>query len=221
MHKIAISLLILTAAAFLSACSGATQNVPVADPAAQQAPADNAKATASSADQNAPDGSNAPAENAAPNGSDAPAQPDQAAPTDQDTTAQDTTAQPQDTPKITIDPPSLNDDDLPPNMILCEVKLDHPDGIYTAQSFGPTLEEARDNAVEEACALPCAEAINKDLSDDEAETVLNACAEKCAMKAIVLAAACIQNGNAIYTEGAWSETNDPAPTNGEEVPEDE
>lgn len=216
MTKIVISVVLLTAALSLSACSGSRQNVPVSDAAEQTAPAEAAPVEAAPAE--AAPSEDASAAEAAP--SDTSASQAAAEPSAEGAPA-DATAANLDTPKIILEPPAYNDDDLPPDVIHCEVKLDHPNGIYTAQSFGPTLEEARDNAVEEACALPCAENIAKDLSDDEAESELNACSEKCAMKAIVLAAACIQHGKPIYTEGAWSETNDPAPTNGEEVPADE
>lgn len=216
MTKIAISVALLTAALLFSACSGSRQNVSVSDPAAQAAPAEAASSETAPADKAEATGEDK-AEGAPAGQADAQAAGEAQAAENSPGDAESQAAN-LDTPKIILEPPAYNADDLPPDVIHCEVKLDHPNGIYTAQSFGPTLEEARDNTVEEACALPCAENIAKDLSDDEAESELNACAEKCAMKAIVLAAACIQHGKPIYTEGAWSETNDPAPTNGEEVP---
>lgn len=103
------------------------------------------------------------------------------------------------------------------SLVKCDARIDFESDLYTAQAVGPTIEEARDNAVDEACSIPCAESLKSaSLSDDELEAQIDACAESCSEEAIVIAAACFQDGASIYTEGAWSETNDPAPTNGEE-----
>ena len=109
-------------------------------------------------------------------------------------------------------------DDIPADFFRCEVKLSADSELYTAQSIGPTLEEARDNAVDEACAVPCAEKISdSQLSDDDAEKAIDTCTEKCSDDADVLAAICWQNHKSVYTEGEWSETGDEAPTNGAEI----
>lgn len=103
------------------------------------------------------------------------------------------------------------------SLVKCDARIDFESDLYTAQAVGPTIEEARDNAVDEACSIPCAESLKSaSLSDDELEAQIDACAESCSEEAIVIAAACFQDGASIYTEGAWSETNDPAPTNGDE-----
>lgn len=109
---------------------------------------------------------------------------------------------------------------IPDEFVHCETKIDEDGSLYTAQAAGPTLEEARDNAVDEACAIPCAEHMEKQtVSEDEAENQLEACIDRCAQNTIVLAAACYLKGQSIYTEGAWNENGDPAPTNGEESTE--
>lgn len=112
---------------------------------------------------------------------------------------------------------SENLEDSAHSLVKCDARIDFESDLYTAQAVGPTIEEARDNAVEEACSIPCAESLKSaSLSDDELEAQIDACAESCSEEAIVIAAACFQDGASIYTEGAWSETNDPAPTNGDE-----
>lgn len=113
---------------------------------------------------------------------------------------------------------SADEQDIPANIIRCEVKIEQEDTLYQAQAIAPTLEEARDNAVEEACALPCASTIEADSAEDDAEAKLESCTETCTENTIVVAAACHQNGKSIYTEGAWNEDGDAAPTNGEEAP---
>lgn len=108
-------------------------------------------------------------------------------------------------------------DESAQSLVKCDARIDFESDLYTAQAVGPTIEEARDNAVDEACSIPCAESLKSaSLSDDELEAQIDACAESCSEEAIVIAAACFQDGASIYTEGAWSETNDPAPTNGDE-----
>ena len=91
------------------------------------------------------------------------------------------------------------------DMVYCEVKIDQKSALYTAQAAGPTLEEAMDNAVDEACALPCAEELDQGkISDDEADKLLTGCTERCIAETIVLAESCTMNGQVIYTEGAWN-----------------
>ncbi len=119
---------------------------------------------------------------------------------------------------------SVSADAFLDEFVHCEVKIDEGGSLYTAQAAGPTLEEARDNAVDEACAIPCAEQMSDQIekqaiSEDETEKQLDSCTEKCAGSTIVLAAACYLKGQSIYTEGAWNENGDAAPTNGEESSE--
>ncbi|MBQ9816457.1 MAG: hypothetical protein IJM59_03165 [Proteobacteria bacterium] len=119
---------------------------------------------------------------------------------------------------------SVSADAFLDEFVHCEVKIDEGGSLYTAQAAGPTLEEARDNAVDEACAIPCAEQMSEQIekqaiSEDETEKQLDSCTEKCAGSTIVLAAACYLKGQSIYTEGAWNENGDAAPTNGEESSE--
>ncbi len=103
-------------------------------------------------------------------------------------------------------------------LIQCEARIDRNGELYTAQAVGPTIEEARDNAIVEACSIPCAESLeSKGISDDELEKEIDACAEQCSDEAIVIAAVCMRKGVSIYTEGAWNENGDPAPTNGSET----
>lgn len=92
-------------------------------------------------------------------------------------------------------------------LVQCEVRLDVNGELYTAQATGPTLEEARDNAIDESCSIPCAESIDANLSEDEAEDKIIACAQSCADHAIIIAALCSQFHTVIYSEGAW-EHND-------------
>ena len=107
--------------------------------------------------------------------------------------------------------------EIPEDFVNCEVRVDIQSALYTAQAAGPTLEEARDNAVDEACAIPCAMDVKKSgISEDAAEETIDTCSETNVARAIVIAAACTQNGKTIYTEGAWNENGDAAPTNGEE-----
>lgn len=119
------------------------------------------------------------------------------------------------------DKPEAADDDeeIPANFISCEIKIEHDDSLYQAQAIGPTLEEARDNALEEACALPCANALEGNESEEDTDAKLESCTESCSVNTIVVAAACHQNGKSIYTEGAWNENGDAAPTNGAETPD--
>lgn len=110
------------------------------------------------------------------------------------------------------------DEDIPADFFRCELKINHGGEVFQARSFGPTLEEARDNSVDEACAIPCAASVEDgQLSDDEAEARIDACSEACASNADVLAAACWQNEKVVYTEGEWNENGDKAPTNGAEI----
>ncbi len=115
-------------------------------------------------------------------------------------------------------PKSAEEEAVPADFFRCEVKISMSSSVYTAASVGPTLEEARDTAVDEACAIPCAESIaGRSLSEDEAETAIDACTNQCTDNADVLAASCWQNDKTVYTEGEWSETGDAAPTNGAEI----
>ncbi len=103
-------------------------------------------------------------------------------------------------------------------LIECVARIDIKGALYTAQAAGPTIEESRDNAIGEACSIPCAEQISAlNLTDDEAESQIDACAETCSDEAIAIAAICYRDGASIYAEGAWSANNDPAPTNGAET----
>ena len=101
----------------------------------------------------------------------------------------------------------------------CEAKIEDDGSVYTGESLAPTIEEAREAAIEEACANPCAEQLVEEESETDREDKLESCIETCAYDAIVIAAQCWHDGATVYTEGAWSETNDAAPTNGEESPE--
>ncbi|MBQ9395996.1 MAG: hypothetical protein IJU23_10875 [Proteobacteria bacterium] len=108
--------------------------------------------------------------------------------------------------------------DIPADFFRCEVKISLVSSIYQAQAIGPTLEEARDNAVDEACAIPCAEQIaDKGFSEDESEEAISKCTEACVVDSTVLAGMCWQNQNSVYSEGDWNENGDPAPTNGDET----
>lgn len=102
------------------------------------------------------------------------------------------------------------------DLIRCEVSIDYEGHEHVSESVGPTIEEARDNAIDEVCAVPCAEKLPETAQDNEREDLLDACIEMCAVKAKAIAAQCWQHGESIYTEGAWSPTNDAPPTNGAE-----
>ena len=105
------------------------------------------------------------------------------------------------------------------DMTRCEAKIDYAGSVYTGESRAPTIEEARDGAIEEACAVPCAEDLSEKDSEKEREDKLEACIDKCTYASIAIAAQCWKDGVSVYTEGAWSDTNDAAPTNGEESPD--
>lgn len=95
------------------------------------------------------------------------------------------------------------------DLIYCEVKIDQNSALYNAQAAGPTLEEALDNAVEEACAVPCAEDLaHAQISEDEADKKLTSCTEHCVSDTIVLAVSCTSGGQVIYTDGAWNQGTD-------------
>ncbi len=95
------------------------------------------------------------------------------------------------------------------DLIYCEVKIDQNSSLYNAQAAGPTLEEARDNAVDEACAIPCAEQLAEGkLSEDEADKELSACTDHCVSDTIVLAVSCSMGDQVIYTEGAWNQADE-------------
>ena len=105
------------------------------------------------------------------------------------------------------------------NLTRCEAKIDYSGSVYVGESLAPTIEEARDGAIEEACAISCAETLSDDDSDKQREDKLEHCIETCADASIAIAAQCWHNGISVYTEGAWSPTNDAAPTNGQESPD--
>ena len=108
--------------------------------------------------------------------------------------------------------------DIPEDFFRCEVRIKLISSIYQAQAIGPTLEEARDNAVDEACAVPCAEQIaDKGFTEDESEAAIDKCTEACVVDSTVLAGMCWQNQNSVYSEGDWNENGDSAPTNGDET----
>lgn len=95
------------------------------------------------------------------------------------------------------------------DLIYCEVKIDQNSSLYNAQAAGPTLEEARDNAVDEACAIPCAEELaHGQLSEDEVDKQLTSCTERCVSDTIVLAVSCSMGDQVIYTEGAWNQADE-------------
>lgn len=104
-----------------------------------------------------------------------------------------------------------------PGFIRCQAKVEIADTLYDTQAQAPTLEEARENAVEEACAISCSDKLAKLKSNEKKfEAAFDACFDKCTDKNIVVAVACSLDDESIYTEGAWSDTNDATPTNGEE-----
>lgn len=103
--------------------------------------------------------------------------------------------------------------------VKCEARIGKDGKFYTAQAVGPTIEEARENAVAEACSIPCAEELEEQgIADDELEKLIDDCAEACSDEGLVVAAICFREGISIYTEGGWNENGDPAPTNGSETP---
>lgn len=103
--------------------------------------------------------------------------------------------------------------------VKCEARIGKDGKFYTAQAVGPTIEEARENAVAEACSIPCAEELEEQgIADDELEKLIDDCAETCSDEGLVVAAICFREGVTIYTEGGWNENGDPAPTNGSETP---
>jgi len=118
------------------------------------------------------------------------------------------------------DAPTLGEEDFAddPEVVCCEVKLEHASMFFSAKALGPTIEEARDNAIDETCAIPCAEQLVLDSSQDEnsLEAQLESCVESCAEAAIVVAAACMQHGEMIYSEGAWREAEEAESTSDEE-----
>ncbi|MCL2325159.1 MAG: hypothetical protein FWC40_01445 [Proteobacteria bacterium] len=118
------------------------------------------------------------------------------------------------------DAPTLGEEDFvdDPEVVCCEVKLEHASVFFSAKALGPTIEEARDNAIEETCAIPCAELLALDSSQDDEtlEAQLESCVELCAEEATVVAAACMQHGEMIYSEGAWREAEEAATASDEE-----
>ncbi len=102
------------------------------------------------------------------------------------------------------------------DLVRCEAKIAFEGQEFTAEAIGPTLEEARDNAFEESCAQPCADKLPESAQESEREDLLDACIEDCVGASKPIAAQCWQHSVSIYTEGAWSPTNDAPPTNGAE-----
>ncbi len=157
------------------------------------------------------------AEDAKPQAADV-AQADDAKPQAADV-AQADDAKPQNvTPAPDADGHDENDPALA-NLTRCEAKIDYSGSVYMGESLAPTIEEARDSAIEEACAIPCAETLSDDDTETQREDKLEHCIEACADTSIAIAAQCWHNGISVYTEGAWSPTNDAAPTNGQESPD--
>lgn len=88
--------------------------------------------------------------------------------------------------------------DIPDGYVLCEVEI-RLGSVYKAQSIGPTLEEAFDNAVDEACAVPCAEQIaDKGFSEDESEEAIDKCTMACVVDSTVLSKVCWVNSDSVY-----------------------
>ncbi|MGI5829206.1 MAG: hypothetical protein ACOX8U_03450 [Bradymonadia bacterium] len=101
--------------------------------------------------------------------------------------------------------------------IRCDAKVAEQglSSIGTAPS--PTLEEARDAAVFNACRNLCAERYQeRDMDVLTIESLLDDCAERCSDSAEVLGVTCIFEGAELHSEGEWSPEYDEAPRNGAE-----
>ena len=127
--------------------------------------------------------------------------------------------------------PTMSPDEIPENLIACEVKIQVDPKMYADMSTGTgmtrakpdlagpayfsamavaiSIEEALDHAVYEACAIPCAEIANDassgKLSDDEREAAISKCTDACSDAAFPVDAECIQNGQTIFTGGSFNE----------------
>ncbi len=87
-----------------------------------------------------------------------------------------------------------------PSFVRCEVRIEE-EGVFSAFGAGPTVEEAKDNAVDEACAIPCAQhSEGTQLSDDELNEQIEKCTEKCSEEANVTAVSCFQFGKLVFSE---------------------
>lgn len=87
-----------------------------------------------------------------------------------------------------------------PSFVRCEVRIEDGD-VFSASAAGPTVEEAKDNAVDEACAIPCAQrSESAQLSDDELNEQIEKCTEKCSDEANVTAVSCYQFGKLVFSE---------------------
>ena len=113
----------------------------------------------------------------------------------------------------------LSPDDIPQNLIGCEVKIQVDQKFYSAMAVAISIEEALDHAVYEACAIPCAETANagaETRSDDDKEADISKCTDLCSDSAIPVDAECIQNGQTIFTGGSF---NEPAGQESEDAPD--
>ena len=63
------------------------------------------------------------------------------------------------------------------------------------------------------------EKLDRKVNNIELYSAATATTDKCTYASIAIAAQCWKDGVSVYTEGAWSDTNDAAPTNGEESPD--
>ena len=114
----------------------------------------------------------------------------------------------------------LSPDDIPENLIGCEVKIQVGQKFYSAMGMAISIEEALDHAVYEACAVSCAETTNAvdsaALSDDDKEAAIFKCTDVCSDSAIPADAECIQNGQTIFTGGSF---NEPAGPQSDDAPD--
>ena len=114
----------------------------------------------------------------------------------------------------------LSPDDIPENLIGCEVKIQVGQKFYSAMGMAISIEEALDHAVYEACAVSCAETTNAvdsaALSDDDKEAAISKCTDVCSDSAIPADAECIQNGQTIFTGGSF---NEPAGPQSDDAPD--
>ena len=114
----------------------------------------------------------------------------------------------------------LSPDDIPENLIGCEVKIQVGQQFYSAMGMAISIEEALDHAVYEACAVSCAETTNAvdsaALSDDDKEAAISKCTDVCSDSAIPADAECIQNGQTIFTGGSF---NEPAGPQSDDAPD--
>lgn len=138
--------------------------------------------------------------------------------------------------------PMISPDEIPENLIGCEVKIQVDPKMYADMSTGTgmtqakpdlagpvffsamavaiSIEEALDHAVYEACAIPCAgianDASSGNLSDDDREAAISKCTDACADATYPVDAECIQNGQTIFTGGSF---NEPAGSESDDAPD--